>query len=97
MATFDGVLSRFKWWFYENGGMHVYDELKTFANKLEASRVDFLTTLNGLSYGNIIVSAPGTLDVSSAVAETVNRPQGIGYADKAPAGLRGSDPPTNSV
>lgn len=93
MATFFQVLERFKWWFYENGGMHVFNELQTFARRNDGAGQVVLGTFD--EYGDAILSAPGTLDVSSAVPEFVCRPQALGY--KAPAGLRGTDPPTNFV
>ena len=92
MATIAETLTRFKWLFFEKGLMHVYDELKTFANRADAGDVAFTSHT---SYGQVILSTPGTLDVDVAVPKYVNRPQHIGFTGAA--GLKGSDPPVLSV
>jgi hypothetical protein len=92
MATFQDKLAHYEWWFYENGGIHIFNELQRFANKGDANNVTFAVITE---YGDVVVSA-GTLDVDSALVEKVHVPTPLGFTDVASI-KNGGRPPTQAT
>lgn len=87
MSTLTTVLDRYQWWFFEQGGMHIWNELKRLGNAANTTQLGDGVAFNTLDYAT---------NCNPDVTESVNRPQAVGREDAAAMGayLQPTKPPT---
>lgn len=89
MSTLAARLDHHKLWFFENGGTHIYNELKRFAN---ADGDDVINVLGVATYGDSDYVTHCVPDVVESAHET--RPVGLAFF---PTVRNGGEPPTPTV